>query len=443
MKEIRYNRSLFWIALLTAAATFPLIFMGGLVTSKQAGMSVPDWPNSYGYNMFLFPPNKWVGGIFYEHTHRLMGTLVGFLAVMLATLANGPGSSPKGRRRIVGIVVIVSLLNIVGTAVMVAQPDWFNLSASARGVAKIVPQGLVTEVGILLCGAIAFFARRPDPRRWVRILALICLAAVCLQGLLGGLRVDLVNLTLAIIHGCFAQAFFCFAAFMALVTSRWWLAAPALTSSAQGRRLVTVGVIAVAVIYLQLIAGAVMRHYQAGLAVTDFPLIYGRYLPPTSGQELQKINSRRAWSALSTDAARPADPAVAQQLSRPVTLDQIWIHAIHRYGAVCVTIAALALAGYALRRRRDGVGLAVPAVLLIVLLATQVTLGSLVVLLRKPADVTSLHVAVGALTLMTAFILTARAWRLFGSPFSATQGEAVRPDRIGDRGLSLKESPAL
>ena len=66
-------------AILTAAATFPLIFMGGLVTSHHAGMSVPDWPNSYGYNMFLFPPSKWVGGIFYEHTHRLMGTVVGIL----------------------------------------------------------------------------------------------------------------------------------------------------------------------------------------------------------------------------------------------------------------------------------------------------------------------------------------------------------------------------
>lgn len=54
MASPRYIRSLHVIALLTAAATFPLIFMGGLVTSHGAGMSVPDWPNSYGYNMFLF-----------------------------------------------------------------------------------------------------------------------------------------------------------------------------------------------------------------------------------------------------------------------------------------------------------------------------------------------------------------------------------------------------
>jgi cytochrome c oxidase assembly protein subunit 15 len=48
-------------ALLTAAATFVLISIGGLVTSHGAGMAVPDWPNSYGYNMFTFPVSMWVG----------------------------------------------------------------------------------------------------------------------------------------------------------------------------------------------------------------------------------------------------------------------------------------------------------------------------------------------------------------------------------------------
>src|SRR3954465_3521831 len=81
MTENRYNPWLHRIALLTAAATFPLIFMGGLVTSHGAGMSVPDWPNSYGYNMFLFPPRLWIGGVFYEDTHPFMGSIVGVLAV--------------------------------------------------------------------------------------------------------------------------------------------------------------------------------------------------------------------------------------------------------------------------------------------------------------------------------------------------------------------------
>jgi cytochrome c oxidase assembly protein subunit 15 len=52
-------------AVLVALATLALIGMGGLVTSHGAGMAVPDWPTTYGYNMFLFPIDQWVGGIFY------------------------------------------------------------------------------------------------------------------------------------------------------------------------------------------------------------------------------------------------------------------------------------------------------------------------------------------------------------------------------------------
>src|SRR6266446_6313635 len=93
-----YHPALHRIALLTACATFPLIFMGGLVTSHGAGMSVYDWPNSYGYNMFLFPINQWVGGIWYEHTHRLMGSVVGFCAILLALWAWAPAARPAAAR---------------------------------------------------------------------------------------------------------------------------------------------------------------------------------------------------------------------------------------------------------------------------------------------------------------------------------------------------------
>ena len=72
------------IAWIVAAATFLLIVVGGLVTSKGAGMSVPDWPTTYGYNMFLFPYSKWVGGIFWEHSHRLIASGVGLLTLILA-----------------------------------------------------------------------------------------------------------------------------------------------------------------------------------------------------------------------------------------------------------------------------------------------------------------------------------------------------------------------
>jgi heme a synthase len=55
-----------------------------MVTSKNVGLAVPDWPTTFGYNMFLFPASKWVGGILFEHTHRLMGSVVGFLTTILA-----------------------------------------------------------------------------------------------------------------------------------------------------------------------------------------------------------------------------------------------------------------------------------------------------------------------------------------------------------------------
>ena len=65
-------------------ATLFLIFSGGMVTSKGVGLAVPDWPTTFGYNMFLFPVSQWVGGIFFEHTHRLIASTVGFLTIILA-----------------------------------------------------------------------------------------------------------------------------------------------------------------------------------------------------------------------------------------------------------------------------------------------------------------------------------------------------------------------
>ena len=71
-------------AVFTAIATLGLVGIGGLVTSHGAGMAVPDWPNTYGYNMFFFPISLWMGGVFYEHTHRLAASGVGLLTVVLA-----------------------------------------------------------------------------------------------------------------------------------------------------------------------------------------------------------------------------------------------------------------------------------------------------------------------------------------------------------------------
>jgi len=77
-------RGLHGFAIAVASATLLLVFAGGLVTSTESGLSVPDWPTTYGQNMFTFPVSKWVGGIRYEHVHRLIASGVGLLTVALA-----------------------------------------------------------------------------------------------------------------------------------------------------------------------------------------------------------------------------------------------------------------------------------------------------------------------------------------------------------------------
>lgn len=302
-------------------------------------MSVPDWPNSYGYNMFLFPPRLWVGGIFYEHTHRLMGMVVGMLSIALA-----------------GWAWRVQIGRLIGT------------------VGKESSQTTV----------------------FIRYLCLAVLIGVILQGLLGGLRVRLVNLNLAIIHACFAQAFFCLAAYTVLVTSRWWQSAPNLSGSIGGSGMIALAVALVLAVYLQLIVGATMRHEDAGLAIPDFPLAYGKVLPPTGAAGLAHANHLRAWE-LNLD---------------PVTLGQVWLHFAHRAGALVVLLLGAATAVRIIRRFPNP-AILIPSLLLALLLLAQIALGVATVLLRKPADVASAHVAVGALVLVCSFVIMVRAVRLY------------------------------
>ena len=77
-----------------AGCTVLLVLAGSLVTSTGSGLSVPDWPTTYGWNMFTFPPSKWVGGILYEHGHRLIASTVGFLTIVLAAWLWLRGAAP-------------------------------------------------------------------------------------------------------------------------------------------------------------------------------------------------------------------------------------------------------------------------------------------------------------------------------------------------------------
>jgi cytochrome c oxidase assembly protein subunit 15 len=392
-----FHRGVHLSAWATAAFTLPLIFIGGLVTSKGVGLAVPDWPNSFGYNMWYFPPSQWIEGIFYEHVHRLKGTIVGFCSIVLVLQAWGPAANPF-LRKLLGIVGLAML----GMGILLSF-SLFTLEGAANRVMQHTLSGFK---GIGLICIAAYFARVRHTSRLVRWLSVAVLIAVIFQGLLGGLRVTEISTTLAIVHGCFAHAFFALVVTMIVLSSRWWSSAPALSLQPDdGRRLTTLLILCVATIFLQLIVGAIMRHHQAGLAVPDLPLHYGQLLPPMNSTELAAAN---AWRAT-------LDPPLG-----PVELWQVWIHVAHRVGALVVSALVLAAALLLLLRARPA-GLRPLGYTLLVLLATQFTLGVLSVYLRKPADIASLHVAVGALLLVVAVALLLRVSRVY-APRHAGRG---------------------
>ena len=122
-----YSPGLHAYTVLLAASILVLICSGGLVTSKGAGLAVPDWPNSYGYSMFAFPVSRWVGGVLLEHTHRLAASTVGFLTIILA----GWLALAEGRRwvRNLGYAALgaVILQGVLGGLRVVLVADWIGI----------------------------------------------------------------------------------------------------------------------------------------------------------------------------------------------------------------------------------------------------------------------------------------------------------------------------
>ena len=301
------RRLVFAYAVLTVSAAFVLLLSGGLVTSKGVGMTVPDWPNSYGYNMFLFPLSRWVGGIFYEHVHRLIASGVGLMTIFLALAL------------------------------------WMA-----------------------------------EPRKWVRVLGYLAVAAVIVQGVLGGLRVTMILDELGIFHGMLAQAYISLLVVIAVATSkafatggaRWRWHAPGLMRWA---------VALTVLVYLQLGLGATMRHEHAGLSIHDFPLAYGQVWPMVDAEQLAVINAQRISSG-----------------EVPTTIGQIHLQMLHRTMAVVLAVLFLI---YAWKARRAAMGVRLASRWWLALLVVQIALGAWTVWSGKAADVTTAHVAVGALIL--------------------------------------------
>jgi cytochrome c oxidase assembly protein subunit 15 len=327
-------------ATFVAGCTVLLLLAGSLVTSTDSGLSVPDWPTTYGWNMFTFPPSKWVGGIFYEHGHRLIASSVGFLTIVLAAWL------------------------------------WFA-----------------------------------DPRPWMKRLGVAALGAVILQGVLGGITV-LFFLPTAIssAHAGLAEIFFCMTIAIALFTSQGWIGGDDAVDDATLRRGATA---TTALIYVQILVGAVMRHSDAGLAIPDFPLMFGHVVPDH-------------W-----------DPKIA-------------IHFAHRVGALLVTLAVIATAARVLYHHRARRRLARPAMLILGLIPAQLTLGALTVLTKRDIWINSVHLVCGALVLATSIVIALRSWRVklamdadAGSGFRRVDGRSGRlQPNLGEIRLTADPTPS-
>jgi cytochrome c oxidase assembly protein subunit 15 len=292
-------------AKLVAGCTVLLVLAGSLVTSTDSGLSVPDWPTTYGWNMFTFPPSKWVGGILYEHGHRLIASTVGLLTIVLAA--------------------------------------WLW---------------------------------RAESRRWMKTLGFAALGAVVLQGLLGGLTVlFFLPAAVSTAHAGLAEIFLCITVAVALFTSPGWMDGYGSEGGVDDGTLRRVATATTGLVYVQILVGATMRHTGAGLAIPDFPLMFGHLIPDH-------------WNAL------------------------IAIHFAHRAGALVVTLVILATARHIWYHHARRPEIIRPARLIVALVAVQVTLGALTVLSRRNVWINSLHVVCGALVLTTSLVLTLRSWRV-------------------------------
>ncbi len=314
-----------WYSKLVVAAILLLIFFGALVKSHEAGLSVPDWPTSYGENMFLFPPSKWIGGIFYEHVHRLLASGIGLLTIVLTVAV------------------------------------W-----------------------------------RTDRRFWMRGLSVLALAMVIVQGILGGLTV-LYQLpdVISVAHGVLAQTFLLVAIALAYGASQELSVRHSTPASEWPRPLAFAGVVVVALVYLQLVLGAFMRHAEAGMALRDFPTMGGVLLPTVDDHFVAMENAARAAAGLSQ-----------------VTAHQILLHIAHRLMGALVFASILFLWFRGRKLVPDLLRRHLAA--LVALVAVQFGFGAATIVSGRLPYVASLHVFLGAATLGAAFLFVLRVYPLSG-----------------------------
>lgn len=114
-------------AVFVTVSVLALICSGGLVTSTGTGLAVPDWPTTYGYNMFAFPISRWVGGVLYEHSHRLIASGIGMLTLGLAIALWRVDPRAWMRRLGVAALVAVMLQALLGGLRVIALKDQIGI----------------------------------------------------------------------------------------------------------------------------------------------------------------------------------------------------------------------------------------------------------------------------------------------------------------------------
>src|SRR5215510_10066455 len=325
--SIRWLNRFAW---LTFVATLLLICSGGMVTSKNVGLAVPDWPTTFGYNMFLFPVSKWVGGILFEHTHRLVGSMVGLLTIILAVWL-WLGDDRRWARNL-GVIAVVGVIlqGILGGLRVTMMKD---------------------QIGIFhACVAQAFLG----------LLIFIALVTTKFwRSLASGTR--------AVEGGAPTRGL----EYPVQIPGSRELAPPALTQLSPIKALA----IAITVtIYVQLALGATMRHQHKDLAILDFPTANGAWIPDTSEATLAKINAWRDARALSD-----------------VDAFQIWLQMAHRFLAVLIGIAVILFCLRVAREAGRIVALRRLSILWVAFFLLQFTLGASTIWSNKAADIATAH----------------------------------------------------
>jgi cytochrome c oxidase assembly protein subunit 15 len=330
------NPWLYWFAVLTALATLALIGIGGLVTSHEAGMSVPDWPTTYGYNMFLFPINKWLGGIFYEHSHRLLASLVGLMTTILAVWLWLKDSRSW-----------MAWLGVAAFLLVVAQGVLGGLRVTMHMDSLGIYHATIAQLFFALTCAIALFTSR----WWMNLSSV---AAVCDRRQNSEMNATVADRRYKNLRG------------LVLATTL--------------------------LIFVQLIIAAAMRHQHAGLAISDFPLAHGSLWPDTSAEAVASYNAQR----VSINAENPitAFQIELQMAHRVVALAILILTAV-----VAWRVRSSGFSRSAPPEGGTPNVLRQLAFVWFALIVFQVGLGAATIWTNKAADVATAHVLVGALTL--------------------------------------------